>query len=76
MLNYEIGQLEKLSTWVIEDLPQGAPVIPCTEVLKEKHSPDGEIESYHVRIVTGGYRQVEGVNYTETFSAAAKMPSV
>ena len=34
-----------------------------------------EIESYHVRIVTGGYRQVEGVNYTETFSATAKMLS-
>ena len=33
-LDYEIGQLEKLGTWVIEDLPKGAPVIPCTEVLK------------------------------------------
>ena len=75
-LNYKISQLEKLSTWVIEDLPQGAPVIPCTTVLKEKHGPDGEIESYCVRIITGGHRQVEGVNYTETFSAAAKMLSV
>ena len=53
-LNYKISQLEKLSTWVIEDLPQGAPVIPCTKVLKEKCGPDGEIESYCVRIVTGG----------------------
>jgi len=29
-----------------------------------------------VRIIAGGHRQVEGVNYTETFSAAAKMPTV
>lgn len=35
MPNYEIDQLEKLSTWVIVDLPNGAPVIPCTEVLKK-----------------------------------------
>jgi Reverse transcriptase (RNA-dependent DNA polymerase) len=26
--------------------------------------------------VAGGHRQVEGVNYMETFSAAAKMPTV
>ena len=41
-----------------------------------KRGPDGEVQSYRVRIVAGGHRQVEGVNYTETFSAAAKMPTV
>jgi hypothetical protein len=47
-LKYEISQLEKLSTWVLEDLPKGEPVIPCTEVLKKKHGPTGEIEGYRV----------------------------
>ena len=75
-LDYEIGQLEKLGTWVIEDLPKGHNAIPCSAVLKEKRSPDGEITSYRVRIVAGGHRQVEGVNYSETFSSAAKMPTV
>ena len=45
-LDYEIGQLEKLGTWVIEDLPKGHNTIPCSTVLKEKHGPDGEITSY------------------------------
>ena len=27
-------------------------------------------------IVAGGHRQVEGVNYSETFSSVAKMPTV
>jgi len=37
---------------------------------------DSNIESYWVWIVASGQKQVEGVNYTETFLAAAKMPSV
>ena len=75
-LKYEISQLEKLKTWVVEDLPRGHTAIPCSEVIKVKHRPDGEIKSYRVRIVAGRHRQVEGINYTETFLAAAKMPTV
>ena len=61
---------------MVEDLPNGQSAIPCSEVLKIKRGPDGEINGYRVRIVAGGHRQVEGVNYTETFSSAAKMPTV
>ena len=50
--------------------------IPCSEVLKIKRGPDGEIKSYRVRILAGGHRQIEGINYMETFSSAAKMPTV
>ena len=75
-LEYEINQLEKLNTWQVEDLPAGHTAIPCSEVVKVKRGPKGEVQSYRVRIVAGGHRQVEGVNYTETFSAAAKMPTV
>ena len=35
-LDYEISQLEKLGTWVMEDLPEGQTAISCTEVLREK----------------------------------------
>ena len=75
-LDYEIGRLKKLGTWVIEDLLKGHNVILCSAMLKEKHGPDDEITSYQVHIVAGGHRQVEGVNYSETFSSVAKMPTV
>ena len=75
-LEYKIGQLKKLGTWVIEDLPKGHNTILCSAVLKEKRGPDGEITSYQVHIVTGGHRQVKGVNYSETFSSVAKMPTI
>ena len=75
-LKYEINQLEKLGTWEVVNLPRGKTTIPCSEVIKVKRGPNGEVQTYRVRIVAGGHRQVEGVNYTETFSAAAKMPTV
>ena len=75
-LDYEISQLEKLNTWVVEDLPKEHTAIPCSEVLKIKQGPDGEIKIYRVRIVVGRHRQIEGVNYADMFSSAAKMPTV
>ena len=45
-LEYEIGQLEKLETWDVIDLPQGHTAIPCSKVIKVKHGPNGEILSY------------------------------
>ena len=75
-LEYEIFQLEKLGTWVVEDLPKGQTAILCSEVVHIRQGLQGEVQSYRVRIVAGGYRQVEGVNYMETFLAAAKMPTV
>ena len=35
-LDYEISQLKKLGTWVVESLPHGETVIPCSEVVKIK----------------------------------------
>jgi len=75
-LEYKINQLEIFGTWVVEDLPKGHMPIPCSEVLKIKRGPNREIQSYQVQIVAGGHRQVEGVNYSKTFSAAAKMPTI
>ena len=74
--DYEINQLEKLGMWVAEDLPPGQMAIPCSEVVKVKRGPNGKVQSYSVQIMAGGHRQVEGVDYTETFSAAAKMLTI
>ena len=75
-LQYEISQLEKLKTWLIKNLPPEHKAIPSNEVLRYKRGPDGKINSYRAHIVAGGHRQVHGVNYMETFSSAAKIPTV
>ena len=50
-LQHEICQLEKLGTWVVEDLPQGQMATPCSEVTRVKRGPSSKIQSYRVRIV-------------------------
>ena len=71
----EIGRLEAAHTWELVDPPPGAPVIPCGMVFKSKRGPDDEIVEHRLRIVAGGHRQRKGVDYEESFSSAAKMPS-
>ena len=46
--DYEIAQLEKLSTWDIVKLPPGKTPIPHSLVFKEKLGADGNIDSWHV----------------------------
>ena len=75
-LDYKTSQLKKHGTWVVQDLPLGQTAIPCSKVVRVKRGPDSEVQSYRVRIVARGHRQVEGINYTGTFLAAAKMPTI
>jgi hypothetical protein len=60
----------------VEGLPEGQTMIPCNKITQVKCGLNRQVQGYRVRIVAGGHRQVEGVNYTETFSIAAKMPTV
>ena len=74
--DYEINQLLKMGVFAPEDLPKGETIIPYGLVFKEKCSADGNIDSYWVQLIAGGHRQTEGINYDETFSSAAKSPTV
>jgi hypothetical protein len=51
-------------------------VIPCRPILCHKLAPDGSIAKRKVRLVAGGHKQVKGLNYDETFAAAAKINSI
>ena len=61
-LNYEINQLERLRTWVLEDLSPGQTAIPCNAVICVQQGSDSEVQGYRVRIVASGHKQVEGIN--------------
>ena len=61
---------------VNQNLPPEHKAIPSNKVLRYKQGPDGKINSYRVHIIAGEHRELHGINYTETFSSAAKMPIV
>lgn len=72
----EIEVLEKNKTWEITELPTGKQAIGCKCVYQIKRNADGSIDRYKARLVAKGYHQVEGIDYTKSFSLVPKLVTV
>lgn len=72
----EMNALDDNGTWNLVDLPSGKWAIGCKWVFTVKINLDGSIARLKARLVTKGYAQSYGVDYSDTFSPSAKLTSV
>lgn len=59
-------------TWELVPFSSKSDSIGCKWVFKTKLKSDGLLDKYKVRLVAKGYNQVEGNNFSETFSPVIK----
>ena len=72
----EIGSMYENRVWTLVDPPSDRKVVECKWIFKKKTDADGNVTVYKVRLVAKGFRQVQGVDYDETFSPVAMFKSI
>ncbi len=64
----EYAALRGMGTWEAVPVPAGYKVLPCRWVLTVKRQADGSLDRLKARLVVGGHRQQEGIDYGDTFA--------
>ena len=70
----EIQSLKRNDTYTLTDPPTNRAVVDGKWVYKVKGDPDQP--TFKARYVAKGYSQIEGIDYTETFSPTARMETI
>ena len=72
----EMRSMYKNKVWTLIDFPKDRQAIGIKWIFKRKTDADSSVTIYKARIVAKGFRQVQGIDYDETFSPVAMLKSV
>ena len=72
----EMGSMYENKVWTLVDLPDDRQAIENKWIFKKKTGADDNVTVYEARLVAKGFRQVQGVDYDETFSPVAMLKCV
>ena len=68
----EMDSMGSNQVWDIVEFPNSVKAIGCRWVYKTKKDSQGNIERHKARLVTKGFTQREGIDYTKSFSHVSK----
>lgn len=66
----ELKALELNNTWILTPLPKEKKAIASEQVYRIKYKLNGNVK---LRLVTKGFNQLPGVDYTDNFSPVTKI---
>ena len=72
-MNEEYHSLLENDTWDLVPLPKGRKLVRCKWVYRTKFGRDEKVDKHKACLVAKVFSQVEGIDYTKTFSLVSKM---
>ena len=68
----EIKSLNETQTWDLFPKEKGQNIIPGRWVYKIKHDSNGNIDKFEARYVAKCFKQIEGIEYSDTFAPTSR----
>jgi hypothetical protein len=62
--------------WTLVDISSDCKAVENKKIFKKNTDTDGNVIIYKARLVTKGFRQIQGAEYDETFSPVAMLKSI
>ena len=75
-MHEELHQFEKLKVWNLVELPKGKKSLDTRWVFRNKQDDSGVIVRNKARLVVRGFRQIEGLDYTEVYAPVARLEAI
>nr|GEU40746.1 retrovirus-related Pol polyprotein from transposon TNT 1-94 [Tanacetum cinerariifolium] len=72
----ELLQFKRLDVWVLVPAPDNISPLTLKWLFKNKHDEEQTVIQNKSRLVVGGYRQEEGIDFKESFALVARMEAI
>ncbi|KAL4582814.1 hypothetical protein LXL04_007375 [Taraxacum kok-saghyz] len=75
-MHEELNQFKRLKVWQLLELPKGKKSLDTRWVFRNKQDDSGVIVRNKARLVVRGFRQIEGLDYTEVYAPVARLEAI